>query len=151
MPKQSAGLAVKSKKKSYLMVWHTQRQSWELPGGEKKDSDSTLFETAKRETEEETGINLDSATLRCTIANRDASHHIYVVDCDFWCTERDTGISMRHETFKKRESKKETSHFGFVVKEGPWFIVKNYSQTEEKPKPKIINKWTRKTLSQLRF
>lgn len=154
MSTQSAGLAVKSKQPgkriSYLMVWNTKRQSWEFPGGE-SDGSETPFRTAKRETKEETGINLDSASVRFTIANHDGSHHIYVVDFEFWCTERDSGTSMRHKTFQERKSKKETSDFGFVVKEGPWFIVKNFLQTEEKPNSKIINKCTRQTLSQLLF
>jgi len=152
---QSAGLAVKCREPrkpiSYLMVWNTERKSWEFPGGRRNGRKENPFKTAKRETEEETGINLDSATPRFTIANGDGSHLIYVVDFDFWCTERDSGTSMRHKTFKERDSKKETSDFGFVVKEGSMFIVKTFSQNHEKPHSKIINKCTRQTLSQLHF
>ena len=38
-----------------LMLYHTKKSIWQLPGGESESSDDTIFETAARETAEELG------------------------------------------------------------------------------------------------
>lgn len=167
MPTLCGRLAVKTPKRkqyfcgltidmliSYLMVWNAVRKCWELPGGQqkkKKHDSETPLQTARRETKEETGFDLDSAPPRHIIANRDGSHHIYVVDWHFYATQSESGRSMRIDKFKNRESKSETSDFGFVVKEGDCFVVKNFSQTHKKPNSTIISQCTLNTLRQLHF
>lgn len=44
-----------------LLVWHKRLQRWLLPGGHVEADDTSIFDTARREAIEETGVLLDDA------------------------------------------------------------------------------------------